>query len=227
MATSAAKLTYSIRARRSVEEYGVGTLDGWRKFTLADGSQPMWLKSILKLIDDEEAYDLEQKNESGTRFTEYLNVDKGTVARVGELGTQLEQLSIRARRSVEEYGVGTLDGWRKFTLADGSQPMWLKSILKLIDDEEAYDLEQKNESGTRFTEYLNVDKGTVARVGELGTQLEQLSESLNKALPRRQREHLEGMQDEARAEFVKCSEHLEVSERTSGNDLATDGYTHY
>ena len=135
--------------------------------------------------------------------------------------------SIRARRSVEEYGVGTLDGWRKFTLADGSQPMWLKSILKLIDDEEAYDLEQKNESGTRFTEYLNVDKGTVARVGELGTQLEQLSESLNKALPRRQREHLEGMQDEARAEFVKCSEHLEVSERTSGNDLATDGYTHY
>jgi len=111
--------------------------------------------------------------------------------------------------NVAEYGIGTLDGWKQFTLADGTQPMWLKLELKRQKEEDEHENFLRSQADEKFSEFLDVPKGTVKLLASLDEELESLGETLNKALPRRQREQLEAMQEQKRADFVKNSELLE------------------
>ena len=96
--------------------------------------------------------------------------------------------------NVEEYGIGTLKGWRDFKLADGSQPLWLKEALSAIKEEEERENGQNDSDKAKYGEVNIVELETVNRIKQLKEELEGVTEALSRALPRRQREELMEMQ---------------------------------
>ena len=117
--------------------------------------------------------------------------------------------------NVEEYGIGTLEGWKEFKLADGSQPLWLKQELQRQQEEEDNRNFMKDSAAEKFSEFLHVPIGTTTMLKALESELESLGDALNKALPRRQREQLESMQEQKRADYIKNSELLEKAMHVS------------
>ncbi len=121
----------------------------------------------------------------------------------------IAQAGIDTGIDVAEYNVGTVEGWKEFTLSDGTKPIWLKDALKKLDDDEERAKAQKANDDTKFSEVVDCPLGTVDRIDTLKQELEGLTELLSKALPRRQREEVEGLQQERKAELKKLEEILD------------------
>ena len=132
---------------------------------------------------------------------------------------RIAQAGIDKGIKVEEYNIGTTEGWREFTLADGSRPRWLKDVLDSIDDEKARNETQKSSDDVKFAEAAFVPLGTTEKIAQLKSELEGLQAALSKALPRRQREELGEMEAERRAEMKKQEEILERGVNVSSHQF--------
>ncbi|GMH64446.1 hypothetical protein TL16_g03960 [Triparma laevis f. inornata] len=111
--------------------------------------------------------------------------------------------------NVEEYGTGTLQGWKDFKLADGTQPLWLRETLRALEEEEEREKEQQEGDDVKFGEVTVVDLGTVERIAQLKSELAGLTEALSRALPRRQREELEEMEATKSEEKTRLEKAME------------------
>ncbi|GMH98051.1 hypothetical protein TrST_g10758 [Triparma strigata] len=110
---------------------------------------------------------------------------------------------------VEDYGIGTLQGWKDFKLADGTQPLWLRQALKSMEEEEEREKEQDEGDSIKFGEVTDVGLDTIERIAQLKNELAGLTEALSRALPRRQRDELMEMEATKSEEKTKLEKALE------------------
>ena len=110
--------------------------------------------------------------------------------------------------NVSEFNISTMQGWKDFTLADGSKPLWLREALQHVEEEREMAEKMKESDTAKYSEVTDVPRGTTDSIKRLQGELEELRSALSRPLPRRQREELMDIETTKRGELQSLESQL-------------------